>query len=78
MPTATCKLEAKHIHPYSCLVNPILHTMCLDTHALTLKSNSAEYYFDEKSSFLHTFLKFCCKLGKILFKFQNIYFQCYK
>ncbi len=41
--------------------NPILHTVWLDNHALTLKSNSAKYYFHEKSRFLHTFLKFCCE-----------------
>ncbi len=28
--------------------NPILHTAWLDIHALTLKSNSAKYYFYEK------------------------------
>jgi hypothetical protein len=36
--------------------NSILYT---DNHALTLKSNTAKYYFVENSSFLHTFLKFC-------------------
>jgi hypothetical protein len=45
--------------------NPILHTAWLDNHALTLKRNSAKYYFHEKSRFLHTFLKFCCKSRKI-------------
>jgi hypothetical protein len=45
--------------------NPILHTAWLDNHALTLKSNSAKYYFQEKSRFLHTFLKFCCESRKI-------------
>jgi hypothetical protein len=39
--------------------NPILHTLWLESHALTLKNNTARYYFDEKSSFLHTFLQ-CC------------------
>jgi hypothetical protein len=34
--------------------NPILHTTWLNNHALTLKSNTAKYYFGEKSSFLHT------------------------
>jgi hypothetical protein len=38
--------------------NPILH-------ALTLKSNTAKYYFGEKSNFLHTFLKFCRESKKI-------------
>ncbi len=38
--------------------NPILHTTWLESHALTLKNNTAKYYFNEKSSFLHTFLKF--------------------
>ncbi len=44
--------------------NPILLTAWLDNHALTLKSNSAKYYFYEKSRFLHTFLKFCCESRK--------------
>ncbi len=43
----------------------VLHTAWLDNHALTLKSNSAKYYFYEKSRFLHTFLKFCCESRKI-------------
>jgi hypothetical protein len=47
------------------LFNPILHTAWLDNHALTLKSNSAKYYFHEKSRSLHTFLKFCCESRKI-------------
>jgi hypothetical protein len=38
-------------------VNPILHTTWLNNHALTLKRNTTKYYFGEKSSFLHTFLK---------------------
>ncbi len=40
------------------LSNPILHTAWLESHALTVKNNTAKYYFGEKSSFLHTFLKF--------------------
>jgi hypothetical protein len=39
-------------------INPILNTAWLDKHALTLKKNSAKYYFHKKSRFLHTFLKF--------------------
>ncbi len=46
-------------------VNPILHTAWLNSHALTSKSNTAKYYFGKKSSFLHTFLKFCCESRKI-------------
>ncbi len=46
-------------------LNPILHTAWLNNHALTLKSNTAKYYFGEKSSFLHTFLNFCCESRKI-------------
>jgi hypothetical protein len=46
-------------------VSPILHTAWLDNHALTLKRNSAKYYFHKKSKFLHTFLKFCCESRKI-------------
>ncbi len=46
-------------------VTPILHSAWLNNHALTLKSNTAKYYFGEKSSFLHTFLKFCCESRKI-------------
>jgi hypothetical protein len=45
--------------------NPILHTAWLNIHALTLKRNTAKYYFGEKSSFLHTFLKICCESRKI-------------
>ncbi len=45
--------------------NPILHTAWLNKHALTLKRNTAKYYFGEKSSFLHTFLKSCCESRKI-------------
>jgi hypothetical protein len=45
--------------------NPILHTAWLANHALTLKSNSAKYYFHEKFRFLHTFLKLCCESRKI-------------
>jgi hypothetical protein len=39
-------------------LNPILHTAWLDNHALTLKSNIANYFLGKKSSFLHTFIKF--------------------
>jgi hypothetical protein len=46
-------------------VNPILHTAWLNNYALTLKRNTAKYNFDEKSSFLHTFLKICCEPRKI-------------
>jgi hypothetical protein len=45
--------------------NPILHTAWLNIHALTLKRNTAKYYFGEKSSVLHTFLKICCESRKI-------------
>ncbi len=45
--------------------NPILHTAWLNNHALTLKRNTAKYYFGEKSSFLHTFLKICCESRNI-------------
>jgi hypothetical protein len=38
-------------------IHPILHTAWLNNRALTLKRNTAKYYFGEKSSFLHTFLK---------------------
>jgi hypothetical protein len=38
--------------------NPILHTTWLESHALTLKNNTAKNYFSEKSSFLHTLLNF--------------------
>jgi hypothetical protein len=53
-------------------INPILHTAWLDNHALTLKRNTAVYYFGEKSNFLHTFLKICCESGKIYVSFKNI------
>jgi hypothetical protein len=35
----------------SAVLNPILYTAWLNNHALTLKSNTAKYYFDEKTSF---------------------------
>jgi hypothetical protein len=47
------------------IVNAILHTAWLNNHAQTLKRNTAKYYFGEKSSFLHTFLKSCCASRKI-------------
>jgi hypothetical protein len=39
----------------------------LKNHALTLKNekNTAHYYFCEKSSFLHTFLKCCPESWKM-------------
>ena len=43
----------------------ILHIAWLNNHALTLKRNTTKYYFGEKSSFLHTFLKICCESRKI-------------
>jgi hypothetical protein len=39
-------------------VNPILHTAWLDNHAQSSESNTEKYYFDKKSKFLHTFVKF--------------------
>jgi hypothetical protein len=44
--------------------NPILPTTCSDNHALTLKRKTAKYYFDEKSSYLHTFQIFFCESRK--------------
>ncbi len=55
-----CNVIYSFIHAY-----PILHTEWLDNQELTFKSNSAKYYFLEKSRFLHTFLKFCCESRKI-------------
>jgi hypothetical protein len=52
-------------------VNPILHTAWLDNHALTLRRNTAKFYFGEKSSFLHTFLKICCESRKIEAKLKD-------
>jgi hypothetical protein len=52
-------------------LNPILHTAWLNNHALTLKRNTAKYYFSEKATFLHTFLKICCKSWKILVKLKD-------
>jgi hypothetical protein len=46
--------------------NPILHTAWLDSHALTLKRNTAKYYFCEKFSFLPTFLNVCCESSEYL------------
>ncbi len=55
------------------LVNPISYTAWLGNHALTLKSNSAKYYFGEKSSFMHTFLKFSFTFNALsVFKKVNL------
>jgi hypothetical protein len=43
-------------------LSPILHPIRLDN--LSMKNNTAKYYFGEKSSFLHTFLKFFLNQGK--------------
>ncbi len=48
------------------------NTAWLNIHALTLKRNTEKYYFDEKSSFLNTFLKISCESRKIKVKLQNI------
>jgi hypothetical protein len=56
---------ASENYAHGTYVNPILHTAWLDSHAQTLKGNSAKYYFYEKSRFLHAFLKFCCESRKI-------------
>jgi hypothetical protein len=53
--------------------NPILHTAWLNIHALTLKRNTAKYYFGEKSSFLHTFLKFCCEYQENLSQTERLF-----
>jgi hypothetical protein len=55
-------------------LNPILHTAWLfNNHALTLESNTVKYYFGEKSSFLHTFLKICCESRKIYAKLKYLF-----
>jgi hypothetical protein len=60
------KLEKEEDAGVGCeSITPILHTVWLNNHALTLKRNTAKYYFGEKSSFLHTFLKICCESRKI-------------
>jgi hypothetical protein len=56
--------------------NPILHTAWLDNHALPLKRNTAKYYFGEKSSCLHTFLKFAVYQEKFESSSRTFYFQC--
>jgi hypothetical protein len=38
-----------------------------------LKRNTAKYYFGEKSSFLHTFLKICCESRKIEVKVKDLF-----
>ncbi len=53
-----CAGCCKEVFMVGDFLNPILHTVWLESHALTLKNNTAKYYFSEKSSFLHTFLKF--------------------
>ncbi len=52
--------------------NPILHTAWLDNHALTLKRNTAKYYFGEKFSFLHTILKFKSSSKTFHFYFKKV------
>jgi hypothetical protein len=47
------------------MINPSLHTTWLKNHALTLKKNTAKYYFGEKSRIMHTVLKFCPESRKI-------------
>ncbi len=54
------------------IFNPILHTAWLNNHALTLKRNTAKYYFGEKSSFLHTFLNICCESRKFCINFAHL------
>jgi hypothetical protein len=51
---------------------PILHTAWLGSHALPLKNNAAKYYFGDKSSFLHTFLKFSPESRTFQVNFKNI------
>jgi hypothetical protein len=46
--------EKSSFHLASRDLNPILHTAWLESHALTLKNNTAKYYLGEKSSFVHT------------------------
>jgi hypothetical protein len=53
-PAALSKLSL--LHEEHSHFSPILHTAWLNNHALTLKRNTAKYYFGEKSSFWHTFL----------------------
>jgi hypothetical protein len=72
-PTFYWYFLAKHIrvqdtmltHQITYFVKSILHTSWLDNYVLTLKRNTAKYYFGGKSSILHTFLKICCELRKI-------------
>jgi hypothetical protein len=71
-------IKVKHLHITSFAINPILHTAWLDNHALNLKSNSAKYYFYEKSRFLHTFLNFVVNQGKFKSSSKSFYFQCFK
>jgi hypothetical protein len=53
-------------------ISPILHTAWLNSHALTMKRNTAKYDFVEKSSFLHTFLKNFCELRENLSQTQML------
>jgi hypothetical protein len=59
------------------VINPILHTAWLESHALTLKNNTAKYYFGQKSSFLYTNLKFSLESRTIQISFKTFYFECY-
>jgi hypothetical protein len=63
----------EHHHERS--LNPILHTPWLNNHALTLKRNTAKYYFGEKSSVLHTFLSICCEASKIKVKLKEFFYS---
>ncbi len=46
-------------------LNPILHTACLNNHALTLKRNIADVILVKNLFFTHTFLKISCESRKI-------------
>jgi hypothetical protein len=49
--TVYCFLHLPKVQKILLKVNPILHTAWLNSHALTLKSNTAKYSFAEKSNF---------------------------
>jgi hypothetical protein len=68
-PTCQVEFAPKNIERQNCF-NPILHTAWLDYHAVTLKSNNANYCFGEQSSI--PFKIFIVKHGKFTFNALSV------
>ncbi len=85
LPAALCSGESKlsghyaaksQINLYICCINPILHTVWLDSHALTLKNYTAKYYEVRKIWFFAYLTNF---LSSIEENCSHVYivFYCY-